>query len=133
MLNNTNTTGNSIKVNWKLKMKLGVIFSRTNLVLWFEKSVRRQEVGMTNVNHSFAKLERLGCYRGGLLARWLHKIIVVPEPIWLSASLSFECCFLSQGYNMAVGATDFTFTVQGERGKTRRAPTLQLCLVGKKL
>lgn len=58
MLNNTNTTGNSIKVNWELKMKLGVIFSRTILVLWFEKSVRRQEVGMTNVNHSFAKLER---------------------------------------------------------------------------
>lgn len=38
-------------------MKLGVIFSRTILVQWFEKSIRRQQVGMTNVNHFFAKLE----------------------------------------------------------------------------
>lgn len=114
-------------------MKLGAIFSRTILVLWFEKSVRRQEVGMTNVNHSFAKLERLGCYRSGLLAQWLQKIIIT-EPIWLSASLSFECCFLSHGYNMASAAVNFTFTVQEGSGKIRRrAPTFQLYLVGKKL
>ena len=42
-------------------MKLGLIFSRTILVQWFEKSIKREEVGMTDINHSFTKLERLGC------------------------------------------------------------------------
>lgn len=87
---------------------------------------------MTNVNHSFAKLERLGCYRGSLLAPWLHKII--SEPIWLSAAFSFECCLISHGYNTAAAALDFTFMVQvGWDKRGRGVPTLQLCLVGKKL
>ena len=45
-------------------MKLGLTFSRTILVQWFEKSIKREEVGMTDINHSFTKLERLGCQKG---------------------------------------------------------------------
>ena len=41
-------------------MKLGLIFSRTILVQWFEKSIKREEVGMIDVSHSFTKLESIG-------------------------------------------------------------------------